>query len=266
MDVNGTPVGRVFTAGAADCADPPETTQLTVSRDTFNTVAAVTDVVINLIASPGVNASLCDPVSFVTVRLAHEIAGPNRDCNGNGNPDLAVLVGRPDSIAILLNRGDGSFDIGERIELGGCPRALAAGDIDGDGDTDLVMARCDERIVQLFRNDGNASFSQDTTLSSETYVSAVELADLDGDGAIDLVTLDRHGGDPGKVSILFNGTERSRFDLFGSSVAVADLDADHDLDLILVDREVTLLLNDGQGSFDNVVVLSDPVSVLGTSP
>ena len=55
-------------------------------------------------------------------------------------PDIAVTEQNADSVAVLLGRGDGTFDAPLEIPTGPFPAAVAVADLDGNGTADLVTA------------------------------------------------------------------------------------------------------------------------------
>ena len=62
------------------------------------------------------------------------------DLNGDGNPDLATANESANSVSVLLNRGDGTYEAKHDYETGGQPLSLAIGDLNGDGRADLATA------------------------------------------------------------------------------------------------------------------------------
>jgi FG-GAP-like repeat len=60
------------------------------------------------------------------------------DVNGDGHPDL-VLAGRS-GVAVLLGRGDGTFQPPVNCPVSGDPSSVAIGDLNGDGHPDLATA------------------------------------------------------------------------------------------------------------------------------
>ncbi|MEM8757490.1 MAG: VCBS repeat-containing protein [Planctomycetota bacterium] len=122
------------------------------------------------------------------------------DIDGDGDLDLYFAnvgwAGGPPHDALLLNRGDGTF---EDVTGVGLPRiaefSLDAdfADLDSDGDLDIVTARIAQglgRPITVFVNDGAGTFTEaPSDLVPESVVGHaidVELLDLDGDGALDI--------------------------------------------------------------------------------
>jgi hypothetical protein len=102
VDINGTPVGSVFTGFFSQCfsigAD-----SLLVPAVVFNGAVNGGDAVINIVSSSSVSSTLCNPASFVEVTVSYTgdadcntnglpsecdiAAGTSADCNTNGIPD-----------------------------------------------------------------------------------------------------------------------------------------------------------------------------------
>jgi hypothetical protein len=67
------------------------------------------------------------------------------DFNGDGIPDLVVASGGDNwvqgtAVAVLLGKGDGSFQLPLTYVAGGGPNSVAVGDFNGDGCPDLAVA------------------------------------------------------------------------------------------------------------------------------
>jgi len=109
------------------------------------------------------------------------------DLDGDGYPDIAVL-GIPDSagtaydsVALLLNDGDGTFSDGGHVYCMVDGKDIYATDLDGDGACELVVAG---GTCVVLPNDGTATFGAPEPVYSGEEVDG---GDFNNDGNADLV-------------------------------------------------------------------------------
>jgi hypothetical protein len=177
------------------------------------------------------------------------------DLNGDGNSDLATANESANSVTVLLNRGDGTYEAKHDYETGGQPLSLAIGDLNGDGRADLATAT-DSFSVSVLLNRGDGGFAAKRDYRTGAAF-AVAIGDLNGDGKRDLVTANGDGDDT--VSVLMNrgdGSFRAKreYRTGGSSrsVVIGDLNGDGRPDVATVSdnsNAVSVLANRGDGSF-----------------
>src|SRR5690348_8863232 len=55
------------------------------------------------------------------------------DFNGDGKPDIAVLNAGSNTVSILLNNGDGTFQPAKNFDVGNSMNSIFIGDFNGDG-------------------------------------------------------------------------------------------------------------------------------------
>ena len=92
VDINGVPVGTVFSLDGSDCPEQqPDTTQLIVPRSVFNAAVGGGNAVIGLVASDEVDPFGCNTATYVSVDLTLWVSSA-ADLNGNGVPDECEAV------------------------------------------------------------------------------------------------------------------------------------------------------------------------------
>src|SRR5271165_891718 len=129
------------------------------------------------------------------------------DFNRDGNPDLIVAFNQsdptqPGGIAVLLGKGDGTFQSPSNITLPGpiiqqavgsaASAALAVGDFNGDGKLDIVTAiqGVGSNQVAVLLGNGDGSFQTPILTSTSTGPPMIAVTDLNGDGKLDLLLAD----------------------------------------------------------------------------
>ena len=176
------------------------------------------------------------------------------DLDQDGKLDV-VTANDGDSVSVLLNIGDGSFQAKRDYGTGPAPTSVATGDLNGDGKLDLVTANLGDaaNTVSVLLNRGNGSFQAKRDYRTGG-TDSVAVGDLNGDRKPDLVTA--NGNNDDTVSVLANrgnGSFQSKLDYRTGagpqSLATGDLNGDGSLDLVtagVVDPDsgtVSVLLN-----------------------
>jgi hypothetical protein len=189
----------------------------------------------------------------------------NCDLNGDNNPDLIVVNDNANdsTISVLLNKGDGSFESAVNYNIGGRPRAVAAGDFWGDSLPDLAVALYTLDSVVILVNEGDSLLADTPKYAVESAPSAIIAADLNGDTLTDLATINY---DSNSISILINNGDSTFItavnyatDSLPIDICAFRLNGDDSLDLAVVNEgsdNVTLYLNNGDGSFTADSVIS----------
>jgi hypothetical protein len=210
------------------------------------------------LALGAVASSASSPLSFAR---ASYFAGESPrsatvgDLNGDGKPDLAIADEDEDSVAVLLNRGDGRCRAQRLFGTGSGPVSVAVGDLNGDRKQDLATANVAGDTVSVLLNNGGGLFGTRRTYATDEGPQSLAIGDLNGDGSADLVT-----ANDTSVSVLLNKGDSSfqrkvdyRLEFNGiGSVAIGDLNADGKPDLAGVPgpaQTVSVFLNRGDESF-----------------
>ncbi len=187
------------------------------------------------------------------------------DFDGDGRPDLAVAeggsgdLGADDgvgAVAVLLNRGDGTFAPAVRYAAGDFPRALAVADFDGDGRPDLAVVNTGSHDVAILLGRGDGTFADAGRFVVGDEPGGITAGDFDADGITDLATANAGSGD---VSVLLgwgNGTFADETRVLAgdrpSALAAADLDGDGIPDLVVANTnsgDLSVLRGRGDGTF-----------------
>ena len=176
------------------------------------------------------------------------------DLNADGKPDLVTGSTAEDGnkVAVLINRGDGSFQARRTYRVGTTPWSVAIGDLNADGAPDIATADCPTSgagTVSVLLNHGGGSFGT-RTYRAGVCPDSVAISDLTSDGLPDLAVANSN-----TISVFVNaggGSFASKRDYRSTGareVAIADLDGDGKPELIGSTRdEVDVFHNAGNGA------------------
>ncbi|MEM7160815.1 MAG: FG-GAP-like repeat-containing protein [Bacteroidota bacterium] len=176
------------------------------------------------------------------------------DLDGDGDLDIITGSSSDNHVAWQENDGNGNFSSMQTLtDDADYPYNFVVNDLDGDGDMDICIAAFDDGEVLWFKNDGNQNFDNGSILSEDSFQTRqVGLADLNEDGLIDIVSCSfgTHGlvwypangnGEFEEAEIILQNTDVKAF-------VLNDFNYDGHIDILY--EGVSLLLNDGTGSFD----------------
>jgi uncharacterized protein (TIGR03437 family) len=216
--------------------------------------------------------------SFVTGRLPSSAV--LADLNGDGKPDIVVsdleasnAVGDQGDIAVLLNKGDGSFQPPVKYAAGNGPINVQVADVNGDGKPDIITADNAGNTVSVLLGNGNGTFAPAKSIAAGMAPQGVILADFNGDGKLDIAV----GHDGGGIGVLIgNGSGGFAAPVNSTTgvgpwyLAAYDFDGDGKLDLAInhgFDAEVAILRGKGDGTFTPIgiyAVDAEPTSLVVT--
>ena len=210
------------------------------------------------------------------------------DVNGDGKLD-AIVANHCSTcsggdvngvVGVLLGNGDGTFQQPLQASSGAVMAlALAAGDLNRDGKMDLVVAhQCakvpdcgDGPVIGILFGNGDGSFQPATMYDSPgQFPTSIALADFNGDHKLDLemmdssiITVSLGNGDG-----TFQVPSTYRSGTHSVAVAIGDINQDQRLDLVVANIYcyygcITLLLGNGDGTFQPAQTLSTPKAIVG---
>lgn len=183
------------------------------------------------------------------------------DFDGDGDVDLASGRGNERLLALLVNPGDGLFDLDEVATTEFI--LLEPLDIDADGDEDIALLGAVPDRVNFLLSGAEDDFT--LPFDTSTLVAPVPqkphsivVGDFNRDGLLDVATSNGHDV---TVSVFHNSGEGTlthahdvHFEAAGhlNSLVTSDLDGDGDLDIAAADREahrVGVLIHPGDGPY-----------------
>jgi hypothetical protein len=145
-----TPYGLAVADFNGDGRDDVATTTIQ------NPNAAATETSVLEVFTGAGDGTLSGPVSYTIANIPSGYQIVTGDFNGDGKPDLAMVIGQdsqgaliePVPVAVFENLGDGSFAAPVTYTVGGADleyaMAIAAGDFNGDGVADIAVATMGE--------------------------------------------------------------------------------------------------------------------------
>lgn len=191
------------------------------------------------------------------------------DLDGTDGPDLIAtneqitlpFIG--DSVSVLFNNGDGTFQTRVSFEVGCEPQKSIAVDLNADSSLDLAVVNTWSHTISVLLNDGTGNMGPSSYYDSHHVPMWVSAADLDNDGDVDLVAPNMDSYDWQVLSVILNNGDGS----FASTVYyncgsypcatfTADLDQDNDIDIVVTNKDVdsiSVLLNYGDGTFAPII-------------
>jgi hypothetical protein len=180
------------------------------------------------------------------------------DFNGDGSLDIATANdGTANSVSVLLNNGDGTFQAPKTYSAGSSPVQIVTADFNGDGIPDLAVANLDSSNVTILLGNGDGTFRSGDSFAVGKNPRSLAVGDFNGDGIPDLVIACTDGYQTHSADVwLGNGdgtfrlSERDGADT-PISVTVGDFNNDGILDFVMGDSgyQVSRYQGRGDGTF-----------------
>jgi trimeric autotransporter adhesin len=193
------------------------------------------------------------------------------DLNGDKKTDLVVSVHDRDEVAVLIGKGDGTFDSPNMQKVlqrsSGNPHIhnLAMTDINGDGHQDIIVQQADDNLIAWAFGDGTGALRpSERTLQAGQHPYTITIADFNGDKHPDCASPNAVSNDLtiglNDGSGNFSAPAGARMTLPPRTLGLAagDLNADGRVDLVSNSdenqNELTLFFGDGRGGFSRSMV------------
>ena len=193
------------------------------------------------------------------------------DFDGDGNPDLAVVISNPNLqfnpgfVTIFTGSASGTFTAQANYGVGLIPSSIAVGDFNGDGKLDLAVGSAAVSLtnpqseISILVNTGSGNFSAGSSFVVGPLGSvpiSIAAVDFNNDGKLDLAVALNNTN----YIVICQGNGDGTFAIVGTPVvgnnpvwlAAADFNGDGKIDLIVdnnADNTVQVLLGNGDETF-----------------
>lgn len=246
---------RTITFDPVDNLHPGEKIDVIVNSDLENSRGLpVTDGYLSsfTISSGGGSGSFTIKTSTMVDSSPFDIEAADYD--RNGEIDLAVSLPDLNTVAIMSNDGQATFDQTEYYNAGLSPEFLTNVDLNNDGFMDIIAAEIENSQVSSLINNGDGSLASPVIMNSVYNIINLGAGDFDIDGYIDIVTCEKDLSNNYYISIYLNDglgtmTLDSTYTLEYNACnwAIFDFENDNDLDLLIISitGNTDLLQNDG---------------------
>jgi len=219
------------------------------------------------------NGTFGQPIVTTLATGAQFIAAA--DFDGDDFPDVAASQS-DGAVSIYRGLGNGRFNLGASLKVGGALGPIAAADLRENGTQDLVLAA--DLNIAIARGNGDGTFQAAIESPIGFAANAIAVADLDGDGLPDIAAMSSSGApSAGNVAALHQELNGA-FDDGGSylvgpgsfALAAGDFDGDGLADLATSNdgaATVAVLFSLGSGSLEatNRVPLNGSVGAIAVA-
>jgi hypothetical protein len=125
------------------------------------------------------------------------------DFNGDGAADLAIASQDSNDVTILVNNGQGNFQVTATYQVDATPIGAMVADFNGDGHLDLVVGYYNftNTNVTVLLGNGDGTFQAPLDYAADIGPVGVAVGDVNSDGAPDMIAANVSTSD---VSVLLN--------------------------------------------------------------
>jgi hypothetical protein len=189
------------------------------------------------------------------------------DFNGDGLSDFATANVYVNTVTVVLQNPDGTFQPYVSYAVGNYPASLQVGDVDNDGKPDLVVVNLSDNTMSVLLGNGDGTFQAQivtTIIGPITGATCcLALADFNGDGKLDVaapVPVPTQVGTYGVAILLGNGNGTFQAPVIyptnteSSAIVAADFNHDGKPDIAAGN---SILLGNGDGTFQ--ALISEPL-------
>lgn len=129
------------------------------------------------------------------------------DVDGDAILDAVVHATGSGTVGVYYGRGDGTFEAGPLTAVTPYPKEVALGDLNGDSFLDAAVVSLEPSTASILLGRGDGTFEAEVVYPVGDQPLSVAIADVDGDGDLDVATADSGLGLPAfdpSMSILIN--------------------------------------------------------------
>ena len=194
------------------------------------------------------------------------------DFNGDGKADVVAGDVDHSDLIVLLGNGDGTLRAPATSHLAAAPYYFNVNDFNRDGKLDLATANPNSGNISILFGRGDGTFDPPVNYSASRFPTHIRVADFNRDGWLDIAVL---GGNR-DVNVFLasgNGAFQSAtaitFSNLPGPLNVGDANGDGVVDLIVPMRDirsVSVLLGNGNGTFQTPISSNSTASQNGTGP